>query len=164
MEASDGPSSEEQPEVKRREAYDTDLSDEQWELIAPLLERTETRGKKREVDMREVVNGMLYQTRTGCQWRMIPHDFGVHWSVIRYYFDTWRHDGTFQHINDFLRRCVRRTIGRQEEPSAGSIDSQSAKAAQKGALRSTRRAMTRARRSRAASATSSSTRSASCSA
>lgn len=117
-----------------RKAYDTDLTDEQWTVIEPLLVRRETRGRARRVDLREVVNGLLYQTRTGCQWRLLPHDF-PHWSVVRYYFDCWKQEGTFERINAALRRSVREQSGRNAEPSAAIIDSQSVKTTEAGGLR-----------------------------
>ena len=110
----------------QRKPYDTDLTDAQWAMIEPLLVRQETRGRARQADLREVVNGMLYQTRTGCQWRLLPHEF-AQWTVGRYYFDTWKHDGTLVRIDDARRRAVRQELGRAAEPSAASIDSQSVK-------------------------------------
>ena len=106
--------------------YGSDLSDAEWEKLAPFLERTETRGRRRVVEMRSVVNGLRYQARTGCQWRMIPHEY-EHWSVIRYYFDRWRHDGTWERVNRALRQADRQRVKRDPEPSAVILDSQSVK-------------------------------------
>lgn len=83
-------------------------------------------GRPTVIDLREVVNALLYLTRTGCQWRLLPTDF-PNWNTVRYYFDGWSLDGTLVRINDALRSQARQKIGRHPEPSAGIIDSQSVK-------------------------------------
>lgn len=113
-------------ETKERKRYASDLSDAEWGKLAPFLEREEKRGRQRVVNMRSVVNGLRYQARTGCQWRMISHDY-EHWSVVRYYFDCWRHDGTWERINTALRQADRQRVKRDPEPSAAILDSQSVK-------------------------------------
>jgi len=104
--------------------------------------------------MREVLNAIFYQNRSGCQWRMLPLEFGA-WSTIHGYYRRWRRDGTWAKIHDTLRERVRLKAGKQATPSAAIIDSQSVKSAEKGALAE---AMTPAKRSSDASATSPSTR------
>jgi len=111
-------------------------------------------GRHREVDMREVFNGILYFNRTGCQWRALPHDLPP-WGTVAYYFYRFRDDGAWRKIHDALREQVRVAAGREATPSAAVIDSQTVKTTEKRGIAA---AMTRARRSRVASGTSSSTR------
>ena len=111
--------------------YPTDLSDTQWELFESLLPerpwQPDGRGRP-PCDVRCVVNGILSLNKTGCQWRMIPREFG-NWSTIYGYFKRWRRDGVWASLMEALRQCERRRQGRKPEPSAGSIDSQSIKTA-----------------------------------
>jgi transposase len=109
--------------------------------------------------VREVLNGIFYVLSTGCQWNALPTDLPPK-STVYDYLDLWNWDGTLERIHHELYVAVREAAGREASPTAAIIDSQSARAAQKGGPRSMRRAMTRARRSPAASATSLSTRSA----
>ena len=142
-------------------SYPTDLTDAQWALIEPHLPPMRSDpfkgGRPREVNLRTIVNGILYLNRTGCQWRMLPRSFGP-WSTVHDYYRNWRRDGTWQMIHDKLREKLRREAGRKPTPSAAVLDSQTVKTAapQKGG----RTATTRARRSPGESATSSWTRSA----
>jgi len=114
-----------------RKPYPSDLTDAQWELIAesiPAEKRNPKGGRPRSVSMREVVNAILYITRSGCQWDMLPHDFPPKSSVYEY-FSLWRDDGTWQWLNKVLVGAVRQLESPSEEfhPSVASIDSQSVK-------------------------------------
>jgi len=115
-----------------RKAYSTDLSDEQWELIRPFMPAPKRRGKKREVDLREVIDAILYQSRTGCQWRNLPHDFPPK-STVWDYFALFKRDGTWSLIIDALRRRVRVEAGREPEPRTAAIDSQTTPTHHQGA-------------------------------
>ena len=141
--------------------YDSDLTDEEWALVAPIIPPGKRGGGKRTVNIREVLNGIFYVLWTGCQWKAVPKDLPPK-STLHWYFMLWDWDGTLDRIHHSLYVAVREQAGREASPTAAIIDSQSAKTAQKGGPRSTRRAMMRARRSRVASGISSSTRSASC--
>lgn len=143
--------------------YPSDLTDAEWALVAPMIPPAKRGGRKRTVDTREVLNAIFYVLATGCQWKALPKDLPPK-STAHSYFMLWDWSGTLERIHDALYVALRETVGKEVSPTAAIIDSQSAKAAQKGARRLTRKALTRARRSRAASATSSSTRSVSCSA
>src|SRR5271168_5610870 len=141
--------------------YPSDLTDSEWALVEPSIPPAKRGGRRREVDVREVLNAICYVLSTGCQWQALPKDLPPK-STAHYYFMLWEWDGTLVRIHHALYVATREQAGREASPSAAIIDSQSAKAAQKGALRSTRRVSMQARRSRDASATSSSIRSASC--
>jgi putative transposase len=119
-----------------RKSYPSDLTDEQWEQIKELIPRPRPGGRRRTVDMREVINAVLYLTRSGCQWDMLPHDLPRKSSVYDY-FAAWRDDGTWQYIVDVLRGTLRQLEAPSEErhPSAGSIDSQTVKTSERSAER-----------------------------
>lgn len=137
--------------------YPSDLTDAEWALVAPLLPPARRGGRPRNVDMREVLNAVFYLLSTGCQWDALPKDLPPK-STVYDYFALWRSDRTLLRLHQALYVEVRAVAGRSAEPTVAILDSQSAKAAQKGGLRSTRKATTRARRSPVASGTSSSTR------
>ena len=139
--------------------YPSDLTVAEWELIEPLLPPAKRGGRRRSVDLREVVNGILYVLSTGCQWRALPKDLPPR-STVNDYFGLWSWDGTIKRIHDVLYVRCREALGREASPTACIIDSQTVKSAEKGGPGSTLPATMRARRSRARSATSSSTRSA----
>lgn len=131
-----------------RTPYPSDLTDAQWSIISPLIPPAWPGGRYRSVDMREVINGILYLNRTGCSWRQLPHDLPP-WGTVHYYYRRFRLDGSWKKIHDRLRERVRRKVGKKPTPSAGIIDSQSVKtnAPQKRGATAT----TRARRPLAAS-------------
>src|SRR5687768_17285373 len=122
-----------------RTPYPSDLTDEQWGLVGPHIPPEKWGGRTRSVDMREVVNGIMYLVRTGCQWRSIPHDLPNR-STCRHYYDRFRRDGTWDLVYTKLRDAVRQEAGRPLQPSAGVIDSQSVKSGGKGGPRVSTRA------------------------
>lgn len=115
----------------KRAAYPTDLTEAQWALIEPLLPAAKPGGRPRSVDLREVVDAILYVLREGVHWRALPHDFPP-WPTVYYYFWRWRNDGTWQRLHDALRDQLRQAHGRETAPSAAIMDSQSVKTTEKG--------------------------------
>jgi transposase len=111
--------------------YSTDLSDQEWQVIRPLLPPHPLgRGRKREVDEREILNAIFYQIHNGCIWSDLPKDLPA-WQTVYKYFRRWQRQGVWQQIHDQLRRKVRVAVGKQANASAGSIDSQSVKTTEK---------------------------------
>jgi transposase len=154
--------------VEQRQAHDraglrypSDLTDAEWALVEPFVPPARRGGRRRTVDVREVLNGIFHVLATGCQWRALPKDLPPK-STVHDYLTLWTWDGTLRRLHHALLVRARERMGKEASPTAAIIDSQSVRSAEKGAPASTRRATTRARRSRARSGTSWSTRWASC--
>src|SRR5947208_8141132 len=144
--------------VEQRQIYDrtglrypSDLTDEEWALVEPFIPPAKRGGRKRTVDVREVLNGILYVLATGCQWRALPKDLPPR-STVHGYLTLWAWDGTLKRLHHALFVQVREQAGKDASPTAAIIDSQSVKGAEKRALASIRRVSMRARRSKARSA------------
>jgi len=114
-----------------RKPYPTDLTDEQWKLVEPMLPRAKPGGRPRKADLREVVNALFYLVRSGCQWRMIPHEFPP-WRTCYNYYRAWIESGTWDEIVYLLRSEVRTQAGRNDQPRVAAIDSQSVKTTEQG--------------------------------
>ena len=114
-----------------RPRYPSDLTDRQWRRLAPRIPPAKPGGRPRSVDMREVVNAILYVLRNGLVWRALPHDFPP-WKTVYHYFRACRQDGTWEAIQTALREEVRLADGREASPSAAILDSQSVKTTEKG--------------------------------
>src|SRR5713226_3761341 len=117
-----------------RMPYPSDLTAEQWHVLEPMIPPEKHGGRHREVDVREIINAILYVLRTGCPWRHLPHDFPP-WGTVHYYFWLWCNDGTWTRIHDRLREMVREEAGREREPSAAIRDSQSVRTTERGGPR-----------------------------
>jgi transposase len=138
--------------------YPSDLTDDEWRFVAPLIPKAKRGGNRRHVDERDLINGLMYILSTGCQWRAIPKDLPPR-STLYNYFDLWSWDGTLERIHHALYVECREAAGREASPTAAIIDSQSVKSAEKGGPRTSQDTM-QAKRSRARSGTFSSTHSA----
>lgn len=114
-----------------RRPYPSDLSDFEWKILEPLLPREKPGGRHRGYAMREIINALQYLIRGGGAWRSLPHDL-PHWQSVYHYFRSWKRDGTWLKIHDHLHEEVRRQMGRDPQPSAAIIDSQSVKTTEKG--------------------------------
>lgn len=136
--------------------YPSDLTDQEWDCLRPLIPPAKRGGRPRSVDVREIINGLLYILSSGCQWRQIPRDLPPR-ATLYEYLQRFDWDGTLLRINHALYVQCREQAEREASPTAAVIDSQSVKGAEKGGPALTRRAMMRARKSAAVSVTSWST-------
>lgn len=132
--------------------YPSDLTDAEWALLEPHIPPAKRGGRKRKVDVRAVLQGVLYVLETGCQWRHLPKDFPPR-STVWDYFDLWSYDGTLDRIHDALYVAMREAQGREASPTAAIIDSRTAKSAEKGGVNRRKPVMMRARKPRASSST-----------
>ena len=117
--------------MPKRRPYPTDLSDEEWAVLRPLVPEAKPGGRPRSHETREILDAIFYVLRSGCAWRLLPHDFPP-WQTAYHYFRLWHIDGTWERIHDALRERVRVRSGREASPSAAIIDSQSVKTTEKG--------------------------------
>jgi len=117
--------------LEANQVYLSDLTDEQWGVLEPLLPARSGPGRPQRYPLRRIINAMLYLLRTGCQWRMIPRDYPK-WQAVRYHYDHWMRDGRWERINTALRERAREAEGRAPMPTAGVIDSQSVKTSEAG--------------------------------
>lgn len=115
--------------MKTNQLYPTDLTDRQWDCIKGLIPAAKPGGRPRSLEMRAVINAIVYLVVSGCQWRMLPREYPG-WQSVYYYFRQWSKDGTWQRIHDTLRAQVRQQAGRHKQPTAGALDSQSVKTTQ----------------------------------
>src|SRR5215208_5049101 len=109
-----------------RDTYRTDLTDAEWDVLEPHLPPPAERGRPREHGWREILNGVFYLVRSGCAWRLLPHNLPP-WKTVYHYYRLWRIDGTWERVNRVVRERLRLHLGREAQPSAGAIDSQSVK-------------------------------------
>jgi putative transposase len=128
-----------------RKRYPSDLTNQEWVLLQPLLPRAKSGGRPRKTDLREVINATTYLLRTGCAWRMLPHEFPP-WQTVYEYFAAWRDAGIWEGIHTALREQLRVRQSRSATPSAGIVDSQSVRSTEKGGYSE---AMTQPKKSRA---------------
>ncbi len=115
-----------EPLVPRQRRYPSDTTDGEWEVLQPFVAPDDGPGAPRTIETRAVVDALRYRLRTGCQWRQLPADFPP-WTTVYYYFKKWSEDGTYERINSSLREVLRTQAGRDPQPSAAIIDSQSVK-------------------------------------
>ena len=136
----------------RKGRYPSDLTDAEWALIEPLIPPAQRGGRRRETDMRQVMNALRYVLRTGCQWRQLPKDFPPRSTVYRYFWE-WSRYGVLDRIHHTLLVACREAEGREASPTAAIIDTQAVKATEKGAAAGIPLATTLVKRSKASNAT-----------
>ena len=117
-----------------KQTYPTDLSDAEWSRLAPLIPRPKRGGRPVKYERRQIVNAILYIVRAGCAWRLLPRDMPP-WSIVYHYFRAWKQSGVWQAVHDSLRAAVRRSGGRERQPSAAILDSQSVRTTDRGGVR-----------------------------
>ena len=120
--------------MSERKGYPSDVTDEEWAILEPLVPPPKFGGRPVAYGRREIVNGIFYVLRSGCAWRMIPHDLPP-WDTVYGYFNRWRKDGTWEQVHTVLYRQMRQALGRDQHPSAAIADSQSVKTTEKGGSR-----------------------------
>lgn len=119
--------------MEKRPSYPTDVTDEQWQRLGPLIPAPKPGGRRPKYQRREIVNAVFYQLRGGAAWRMMPHDLPP-WGITYHYWRTWRKDGTWERMHDTLRTEVRQSVGKNAQPSAAIVDSQSVKTTDRGGV------------------------------
>ena len=122
-----------------RKKYPTDLSDAEWQVLEPLVPPIKAGGRPANYTRRDILNAILYVLRSGCQWRLLPHDLPK-WQTVYTYYRNWRLDGSWNRMHAALRHDLRKEGGRHPEASAAIMDSQSAKTTEKGGRGATMRA------------------------
>ncbi len=115
----------------KTKCYPSDLTDAEWQMLKVRVPIETEFGRPRKIDLRKVWDAIFYLVRSGCSWRMLPHDFPK-WETVYYYFSKWKKQGAIEDVHDIIRREVRVEAGKEEEPSLGIIDSQSVKTTEKG--------------------------------
>jgi putative transposase len=120
--------------MEDRQAYDTDLTDAEWNRLEPLVPASKPGGRPPKHTRREIVNGICYAIRSGGAWKLLPHDLPP-WRTVYHYFWSWRRQGVWQQIHDTVREWVRQAAGREGQPSGAVLDSQSVRTSEQGGTR-----------------------------